>query len=97
MNPGPAPFDDGCGSEGDSSHVGAGVRDVLMICHDELRLCAFVTAVPESSRSKTKIRFSLLLPFPCGAAVELEGDFDAVLLELVEGCGAGRRGLEGVG
>jgi len=66
---------------GDSSHVGAGVRDVLRICHEELKLCACVTDVPLSLRSKSKMRFSRALP----CAVELDGDFDAALLELVEG------------
>jgi hypothetical protein len=69
--------------------VGAGVREALRICHDELRLCAFVIDVPLSSRSRRRMRFSLLSFPPRVTAVELEGDLEAALLELVEGfCGA---------
>lgn len=64
--------------------MGAGVSDVDRICHDELRLCARVMLVPEASRSNTSTRSSGF-PFPRMAAVELEGDLEAALLELVEG------------
>jgi hypothetical protein len=97
MNPAP-PALGGDGSDGDSSHVGAGVRDVERICHEELRLCAMATEVPLSSRSRRRMRFSRSPSRPrqgflSVAAVDDEGDLDAALLvELVDGF-CGREGL----
>jgi hypothetical protein len=51
-------FGAACVSEGDSAQVGAGVRLVLRICHDEEREEAFATAVPVASKSSIRIRFS---------------------------------------
>lgn len=61
------------------------------ICQEEERLCAFVTLVPEVSRSRRRMRFSRLvfgLLLLWGAAVDEDGDLEVVLLELVDGLGA---------
>jgi len=96
MNPAP-PALGGDGSDGDSSHVGAGVNEVLMICHDELRLCAFVTDVPLSSRSRSRMRFSRSRSRTGLLAVDEEGDLEAALLELGDGFWVGRGGLVRLG